>query len=138
MKKFALLALLALSFATAPAFAEAPVTAATPSKANPQTEKMKMCAQEYHQKGIAKSEHRKFMAACLKKDYVMGSYVPGATVAKPAVSAPAVASAPATTEAAAAPVNQKDKMKQCNKDAKEKALKGQERKDFMKSCLSAH
>lgn len=138
MKKFALLALLALSFAAAPAFAEAPVAAATPSKTNPQTEKMKMCAQEYHQKGIAKSEHRKFMAACLKKDYVMGSYVPGATVAaKPATAAPAVTPA---KEAVAEPakMSQKDKMKQCNKDAKEKALKGQERKDFMKTCLSAN
>lgn len=31
---------------------------------------------------------------------------------------------------------QQEKMKSCNKDAKEKALKGDERKAFMKSCLS--
>ncbi len=31
---------------------------------------------------------------------------------------------------------QQDKMKSCNKDAKEKALMGDERKAFMKSCLS--
>ena len=31
---------------------------------------------------------------------------------------------------------QQDKMKMCNKDAKEKALKGDERKAFMKECLS--
>lgn len=31
---------------------------------------------------------------------------------------------------------QQEKMKTCNKDAKEKALKGDERKAFMKSCLS--
>lgn len=142
MKKILAFALLALSIATVPAFAEAPVASATPAKVNPQTEKMKTCAQEYHEKGIAKSEHRKFMSACLKKDYVPGSYVAGATVAKPAVAAtPAVASketTPAPTAAAATPVNQKEKMKQCNKDAKDKSLKGQERKDFMKSCLSAH
>ncbi|MBP7252723.1 MAG: phosphate starvation-inducible protein PsiF [Alphaproteobacteria bacterium] len=137
MKRFLALALLALSFVAAPALAEAPVASATPAKVNPQTEKMKVCAQEYHQKGILKSEHRKFMSVCLKKDYVMGSYVPGATVSKPAVAAaPAVVST--ETAAPAAPVSQRDKMKQCNKDAKEKTLKGQERKDFMKSCLSAH
>jgi len=31
---------------------------------------------------------------------------------------------------------QQDKMKACNKDAKEKALIGDERKAFMKTCLS--
>ncbi len=32
---------------------------------------------------------------------------------------------------------QQDKMKSCNADAKTKALKGDERKAFMKECLSA-
>ena len=32
---------------------------------------------------------------------------------------------------------QQDKMKSCNADAKTKALKGEERKAFMKDCLSA-
>ena len=41
-----------------------------------------------------------------------------------AVSAPAFAGA------------QQEKMKSCNKEAKEKALKGDERKAFMKECLS--
>lgn len=40
------------------------------------------------------------------------------------VSAPAFAGA------------QQEKMKNCNKEAKEKALKGDERKAFMKECLS--
>jgi psiF repeat len=31
---------------------------------------------------------------------------------------------------------QQEKMKNCNKEAKEKALKGDERRAFMKSCLS--
>ncbi len=31
---------------------------------------------------------------------------------------------------------QQEKMKMCNQDAKEKALKGDERKAFMKLCLS--
>jgi hypothetical protein len=34
-------------------------------------------------------------------------------------------------------MSQQNKMKSCNAEAKTKALKGQERKDFMKSCLSA-
>ena len=33
--------------------------------------------------------------------------------------------------------SQQDKMTSCNADAKTKALKGDERKAFMKSCLSA-
>ena len=35
-----------------------------------------------------------------------------------------------------APTPQQSKMGDCNKEAKEKALKGDERKAFMKSCLS--
>jgi hypothetical protein len=31
---------------------------------------------------------------------------------------------------------QQERMKSCNKDAKEKSLKGDERKAFMKTCLS--
>lgn len=32
---------------------------------------------------------------------------------------------------------QQEKMKDCNKDAKERGLKGEERKKFMKVCLSS-
>lgn len=32
--------------------------------------------------------------------------------------------------------SQQERMRSCNKDAKEKSLKGDERKAFMKSCLS--
>jgi hypothetical protein len=38
---------------------------------------------------------------------------------------------------AKAPTAQQGKMKTCNADAKSKELKGDERKAFMKSCLSA-
>ncbi|MDP3211719.1 MAG: PsiF family protein [Methylotenera sp.] len=34
-------------------------------------------------------------------------------------------------------VSQQDKMKTCNADAGKKALKGDERKAFMKTCLSS-
>ena len=37
--------------------------------------------------------------------------------------------------AAAEPTKQQNKMVDCNKDAKEKSLKGDERKKFMSSCL---
>jgi len=51
--------------------------------------------------------------------------------AKPA-AAPATKAAPATPKKMTA---QQVKMKFCNKEAKEKALKGPDRKAFMKSCL---
>lgn len=44
------------------------------------------------------------------------------------------------TAFAAAPAyanSQQEKMKNCNKEAKDKELKGKERKDFMKECLKA-
>jgi hypothetical protein len=45
---------------------------------------------------------------------------------------------PAFAEDAAKPATpQQEKMKQCNVDASAKSLKGDERKAFMKECLSA-
>ena len=62
-----------------------------------------------------------------------------APAAKPAMEKAAPAAKPAMEKAApAAPksVNpQHAKMKSCNKDAKTQALKGAERKAFMKNCL---
>ena len=46
----------------------------------------------------------------------------------------AVADAPA---AAKAPTSQQSKMGTCNKEAREQALKGDERKQFMRECLSS-
>ena len=40
-------------------------------------------------------------------------------------------------DAAAAPATQHNKMKSCNADPKAKELKGDDRKAFMKECLSA-
>ncbi len=39
-------------------------------------------------------------------------------------------------DAAKAPTPQQERMKNCNKEAGEKGLKGDERKGFMKTCLS--
>jgi hypothetical protein len=63
-----------------------------------------------------------------------------ATATAPAATATApapAAAAPAATADKKAPSAQQTRMKTCNVDAKAKALKGDERKAFMKSCLSA-
>ena len=45
--------------------------------------------------------------------------------------------APMAGDAKKAPTEQQSKMKSCNADTKAKTLKGDERKAFMKDCLSA-
>ncbi|MGE0358455.1 MAG: PsiF family protein [Burkholderiales bacterium] len=45
------------------------------------------------------------------------------------------AAAPAPKAGEGAPTTQQDRMKKCNAKAKEKALKGDERRAFMSSCL---
>ena len=90
------------------------VATSAPAFAGAQQEKMKGCNVEA--KGMKGEERRAFMSKCLKKDYVLKSNA----AAKPVESAP---------------VKQQDKMKSCNADAKTKALKGDERKAFMKEGL---
>ncbi len=118
------------------------------AKENSQTNKMRTCAQEYRQRSIPKNEYRKFMSFCLRKDYVLGSYSPGTTSMPTPASQkePAAAPQPAETTQATTPQvepeptgrdKQKNKMKTCNGEAKEQKLKGAERKEFMKACLSA-
>ena len=110
MKKLIALACLGFAFAvSAPAFAGA------------QQEKMKGCNAEA--KGMKGDERKAFMSKCLKKDYVLKS------AAKEEAKPTASAAAPS------AKAKQQDKMKSCNADAKAKALKGDERKKFMSSCL---
>lgn len=118
MKKLIALACLGFAFAvSAPAFAGA------------QQDKMRGCNVEA--KGMKGDERKAFMSKCLKKDYVLKSAAaPAKADAKPAASA----AAPAAPSAKA---KQQDKMKSCNADAKTKALKGDERKKFMSSCLKA-
>ncbi len=92
------------------------LAADAPAKA-PQQNKMASCNKEAADK---KGDERKaFMKDCLS--------------AKPVVAASAPASAaPASGKKTA----QQEKMKNCNKGAGEKKLKGDERKAFMKDCLS--
>ena len=110
--KTTLFAVLLSVFMAAPTFAAA-------KELTPQQQKMKSCNADAKTKGLKGDERKAFMKTCLSAD---GAAAPAA--------APA---APADKKAA-----QQEKMKTCNADAKAKALKGAERKAFMKDCLSAH
>ena len=112
MKK--ILTLLALGMALSVGVAHA---------ASDQQNKMKTCNADAKTKALKGDERKAFMKNCLS--------------AKPAAaaSAPAAASA-APASAAPKKTTQQDKMKNCNKDAGDKKLKGDERKAFMKDCLS--
>jgi len=102
----------------------------------PQQQKMSDCAQGAKAQSLKGPEYKAFMSECLKKD---SNATPVA--AKPA-GAPAAAATPAaapvSTPAAATPaVTQQQKMKACNADPQAKTLKGDDRKKFMSTCLSA-
>jgi len=86
--------------------------------AGEQLSKMKGCSAEA--KGMKGDERKAFMSKCLKKDYVLKSSAAREN-AKPAASV--------------AKTKQQDKMKSCNAEAASKALKGDERKKFMNTCL---
>jgi psiF repeat len=123
MKKLIALVCFGLAFAvSAPAFAGA------------QQDKMKGCNAEAKADNLKGADRKAFMSKCLKKDYVLKSAAPAADKT---AAAPAKADAKPTASAAPsfAKVKQQDKMKSCNADAKAKALKGDERKKFMSSCL---
>ena len=121
MKKLLTLLTVGLSLSLGSAFA-----ADAPAKSSQQN-KMASCNKDAGDKKLKGDERKAFMKDCLS--------------AKPAASAsaPAAAPAPAPAPAAAASAkkgSQQDKMKNCNKDAGDKKLKGDERKAFMKDCLS--
>lgn len=54
------------------------------------------------------------------------------------LAAAAASPAFADKEATRAPTTQQQRMKSCNAEARSKALKGEERKSFMSSCLKGH
>jgi DNA-binding protein YbaB len=115
---FLVIALVAVNVGIAAAAAD--VAKKAPSAAQlAQQEKMKTCNKEAAAKALKGDERKAFMKNCLS----------GKTSTAPVTVAPATA--PAATK-----VTQQDKMKACNKDAKEKALKGDKRKKFMSECLS--
>jgi hypothetical protein len=83
------------------------LVAAPAALATPQQDKMKACNVEA--KGKTGEERKAFMKECLSAKQ---------------------------QEVKSAKTAQQEKMKTCNADAKAKALKGDERKKFMSSCLS--
>lgn len=86
--------------------------------------RMKACNASAKEQTLKGDPRKDFMKTCLKKD----SPMPTLSGAAPAAAAPAATPAKA---------DQKEKMKACNATAKEKALKGDDRKTFMKTCLTA-
>ncbi|MDD2914847.1 MAG: PsiF family protein [Gallionella sp.] len=115
MKKTILLACLGFAFAVStPAFAAG--------------EKMKGCSKEAT--GMKGDERKAFMKKCLSKDYTLK-----ADAAPAAMEKKADESAKPAESAAAAPAKPQNRMKSCNAEAKDKALKGPDRKAFMSSCL---
>ena len=128
MKKVLVIAFMFI-FVASVAFA-APATAPGKKAASPaqlaQQEKMKTCNKEAKDKALKGDERKAFMKKCLSGKT---SGAPATTTVAPATTPAAPATAPAT------PQTQQDKMKSCNKDAKDKALKGDERKKFMSDCL---
>ena len=118
MKTYLTLLATALALSLGPAHA-----ADAPAAKTAQQNKMITCNKEAGDKKLKGDERKAFMKDCL-------SSKPAAAASAPASAAPAAA--PATAKKP----TQQDKMKSCNKEAGDKKLKGDERKAFMKDCLS--
>jgi hypothetical protein len=116
----------AVAFAVAVLSASALAADAAKKELTPQQQRMGACAHE--NKGKKGDEYKAGMKECLKskKDAGAAAPAPKAATATPAAT---------TTAAATAAGSQKDKMKNCNAEAKTKALKGADRKAFMSTCL---
>lgn len=101
-------------------FAASSAFAAPAAGGNDQKDLMKTCNAQATQKGLKGDDRKSFMKDCLS-----GKTAAAATTA-----------APAATTANNAAGDQKTLMKTCNADATAKGLKGDDRKAFMKTCLS--
>ena len=95
--------------------AAAPAFAGDGAKTHSQQEKFAQCSHE--SKGLKGEERNKFMSDCLKG--------PGAGKER---SSP-------TREARHEPNEQQNRMKTCNEEAGRKHLHGDERRQFMSTCL---
>lgn len=112
--------------------------------ANPQHERMRQCSQEAKQQALRGDERKAFMSTCLKGKHAPADAAPVATEVKPVVAKPQAA-APAESkvntvkevaaDTASADKGGRNRMKECNQQAGEQALKGAERKAFMSECL---
>ena len=95
----------------------AAMTLGSAHAASSQQNKMKTCNAEAKTKELKGDERKAFMKTCLSAKADDAAATPDAAAEKPKGE-------------------QKNKMKTCNADAKAKELKGDERKAFMKDCLS--
>ena len=111
--------MLAVALATGLASTGVALAQDAPKPMTSQQQKMKDCNAEAKSKALKGQPRKDFMKVCL------------AGADGPAPDKPAAAG---DGEKQAA---QQARMKSCNAEAKEKALQGQARKDFMKTCLSA-
>lgn len=124
MKKLIVPMFLVLA-ATAFAFTSS-ASAAQGKTMTPQQEKFANCA--HQSKGMKGEEHKKFMSECLKGKSSAASM-------KSEESKATHKAEKANTETKSAATSQREKMKTCNSQAKEKKLKGKDRKSFMSECL---
>lgn len=92
----------------------------------PQQQKFADCA--HQSKGMKGDEHKQFMSDCLKGNGA-------AATAKSNVSKAKADAGQAKDKMASATTEQREKMKTCNAQAKEKSLKGSDRRSFMSACL---
>ncbi len=122
-----LMCLTSAALVAAPAFAQEKTL-------TPQQQRMGECAHEG--KGKKGDEYKQFMKTCLKSKKDAVAAAPAAKPAAPAAKTPAAAASAAAPKQTAA-TSQKDKMKTCNAQAKDKSLKGDARKSFMSDCLKA-
>ncbi len=118
MKNLLIALCLAVGFASPSFAADKKITTSQQSK-------MGACNKEAGEKALKGPERKKFMSDCLK-----------AKAPEPAKDAATAKESPAPTEASA-PKAKLTAMATCNKAAKEKTLKGPERKKFMSDCLKA-
>ena len=98
-----------------------------PDKMTPQQERMKECNAEAGKTKMAAAERQKFMSACLKGEHPMG----GGGMKGPPDKGGGMGG-PAKGEGKKDP---KARMKECNTEASQKKLKGDEHKKFMSECL---
>ena len=102
------------AIATAAMLAAAPAFASDETSRHSQQDKFAHCSHE--SKGLKGEERSKFMSECLKSHG--------------AKDQPA-----ATREARHEPHEQQNRMKTCNEEAGRKSLHGDERRQFMSTCL---
>lgn len=117
MKKFFIPLFIALSAA---AFVFSANASAAEGKAmTPQQQKFANCA--HQSKGMKGDAHKEFMSKCLKGNGAMGNMKVKKDEHKKKAESMTTA--------------QREKMKNCNTQAKDKKLKGNDRRSFMSECL---